>query len=199
MFSGIVEGTAEVQSLNPQPGGVKLVIALGAMGEGLSSGQSVAVNGVCLTAVAPVGSGWSFDVITETLRKTNLGQLKVGSYVNIERSMRLGDGLEGHFVQGHVQAVGVLSKRLATDKDFQLTFTPPAAIMPYCAPLGCIAINGVSLTIAAVTPETFSVALIPTTLERTNLGQLKEGDTVNIETDILARQIVHYLQNAKGL
>ncbi len=110
MFSGIVEGMGEVIAIKPQPGGQRLSLAIGKLGHGLKAGHSIAVNGVCLTAVAPRGRHVSFDIITETLRKTNLGQLKVGSRVNIERSLRLTDRLEGHFVQGHVQGVVTLTK-----------------------------------------------------------------------------------------
>lgn len=193
MFSGIVERTGRVLVMQPQPGGARLSIDLGTSARGLKAGHSVAVNGVCLTAVAPRGSRISFDLITETLRKTNLGQLKKGGQVNIERSLRLTDRLEGHFVQGHVQGVATLTKRLVTKKDFKLTFTPPHELLAYCAPFGCIAVNGVSLTIAAVDKKTFTVALIPTTLRLTNLGDLKVGDKANIETDLIARQLVHWL------
>lgn len=181
-------------AITAQPGGQRLVIALGALSRGLKAGHSVAINGVCLTAVAPRGQRVSFDLITETLRKTNLGQLKKGSKVNLERSLRLTDRLEGHFVQGHVQGVATLTKRLVTKKDFKLVFTLPQELLAYCAPLGCIAVNGVSLTIAAVDKRTFTVALIPTTLCLTNLGDLKVGDNANIETDLVARQLVHWLK-----
>jgi riboflavin synthase len=194
MFSGIVAGMGTILSLTSQEGGFRLILDLGSMAKGLKAGDSVAVNGVCLTAVLPKAGQCSFDVITETLKKTNLGALKKGSLVNIERSLRLADRLEGHLVQGHVQGVTPLVKKIATKKDFKLTFKPPKDLLPYIAPLGCVAVNGVSLTVAEVTKTTFTVALIPTTLELTNLGALQEGDGANIETDIVARQIVHFLQ-----
>lgn len=187
----------KVREAVPQEGGMRFVVELGAMADGLKPGQSVAVNGVCLTVVEPQGSLCSFDVITETLRKTNLGRLAVGSKVNIERSLRANDRIEGHLVQGHVHGVATLTKRVENEKDFILTFTPAAELMVYLPLLGCVAVNGVSLTIAAITPDSFSVALIPTTLELTNLGDLEEGDDVNIETDIVARQIVHWLSQQK--
>lgn len=178
-------------------GGARFLVDLGHLAKGLKAGQSVAVNGVCLTAVTPKGHRTSFDLISETLRKTNLGYLKAGDRINIERSLKLSDRLEGHLVQGHVQGVASLSKKIDTAKDFKLTFTPPAELMPYIAPLGCIAVNGVSLTVAAATKTTFTVALIPTTLKLTNLGSLEIGDVVNIETDIMARQLVHYLNTTQ--
>lgn len=194
MFSGIVEGMGEVTTIKPHAGGQQLTVRIGTLGRGLKAGHSVAVNGVCLTAVAPHGPRVQFDLITETLRKTNLGQLQVGSRVNIERSLRPADRLEGHFVQGHIQGAAALTKKIVTKKDFKLVFTPPKELLAYCAPLGCIAVNGVSLTIAAVDKQSFTVALIPTTLKLTNLGDLKVGDEANIETDLIARQLVHWLK-----
>ncbi len=173
------------------------MLALGVLGQDLQPGQSVCVNGVCLTAVALADEACSFNVITETLSKTNLGQLRIGSAVNIERSLRPTDRFEGHIVQGHVQGLATVVEKIDREQDFKLTFSPLPELMIYCAPLGCVAINGVSLTIAKVADNSFSVALIPTTLERTNLGELKIGDQVNLETDIMARQIVHYLQQIK--
>jgi riboflavin synthase len=199
MFSGIVAGMGTVLALTRQPGGVRLILDVGSLAKGLKAGDSVAVNGVCLTAVSPAKGKCSFDVITETLKKTNLGSLVKGSRVNIERSLRLQDRLEGHLVQGHVQGVAALVVKEATKKNFKLTFKPPRALLPYIAPLGCVAVNGVSLTVAEVTKTTFTVALIPTTLQVTNLGLLKKGETVNIETDIVARQMVHYLASQRSL
>jgi riboflavin synthase len=194
MFSGIVECTGKVKEMKQQDGGAHLVVELGAAGEGLKDGDSVAVNGVCLTAVSPEEKSCSFNVITETLSKTNLGVLTIGSEVNIERSLRAGDRVEGHFVQGHVQATGKVTNRIDTDKEFKLWISA-GEIEKYIAPLGCIAVNGVSLTVAEVRPGSFAVALIPTTLERTNLGKLKVDEIVNLEPDILSRQIVHWLES----
>lgn len=173
------------------------MVELKELGKDLQPGQSVAVDGVCLTAVEPSGGQSAFDVITETLKKTTLGRLKVGSKVNIERSLHAADRLEGHLVQGHVQGIAKVVEVVATDKEYTLSLMPPKELMPYCAPLGCVAINGVSLTIAQVQTDRFLVALIPTTLQLTNLGDLQVGDEVNIETDIVARQIVHWLEAQK--
>jgi riboflavin synthase len=140
------------------------------------------------------GRRCSFDVITETLSKTNLGRLQVGSKVNLERSLRAGDRIDGHFVQGHVHDVGHLVERVATDKEFKLWIQPPDHLKVYIVPLGSVAVNGVSMTVAQVRPDAFALAVIPTTLERTNLGDLQVGDPINIETDILSRQLVHYLR-----
>src|SRR3989344_3703966 len=144
MFSGIVAGVGEVVALQPRTDGARMVVHLGKLGRGLKAGDSVAVNGVCLTAVAPKGPTSAFDIISETLRKTNLGTLSKGSHVNIERSLRLGDRVEGHIVQGHVQAVGKVVKKLANGADYKLTFRVPVLIRPYITPLGSVAVNGVS-------------------------------------------------------
>jgi riboflavin synthase len=140
------------------------------------------------------GSKIIFDVMTETLRKTALGKLAKGDAVNIERSLKAGQRIDGHFVQGHVEGVGSVVKKVADGKDYKLTIKPPGKLMKYIAPLGSISVNGVSLTVASLTRSTFTVALIPTTLKLTTLGALVSGDIVNIETDMVARQVVRYLE-----
>ena len=195
MFSGIVECPGEVISIEDFPGGKHLGIGMGSAAEGLKPGDSVAVNGVCLTAVTIGEQRCTFDVITETLSKTNLGHLKVGSKVNLERSLRAGDRIDGHFVQGHVHDVGHLVERIDTDKEFKLWIQPPDALKVYIVPLGSVAVNGVSMTVAEVREDAFALALIPTTLERTNLSDLQVGDPINVETDVVSRQIVHFLQS----
>ena len=195
MFSGIVECKGEVVAIQDFPGGKRLTIDLGSAAEDLKHGDSVSVNGVCLTATTIEGRRCTFDVITETLSKTNLGRLEVGSRVNLERSLRAGDRIDGHFVQGHVHDVGHLVERIETDEEFKLWIAPPDHLKVYIVPLGSIAVNGVSMTVAEVRPDAFALAVIPTTLERTNLGELEVGDPVNLETDILCRQLVHYLES----
>ena len=195
MFSGIVECTGEVLAIDDFPGGKRLTVDLGTAGEGIRPGDSVSVNGVCLTAVTIDGRCCTFDVITETLSKTNLGTLQVGSHVNLERSLRAGDRIDGHFVQGHGHDVGHVVERIETPEEFKLWIRPPEHLKVYIVPLGSVAVNGVSMTVAEVRPDAFALAVIPTTLERTNLGELQVGDPVNIETDILCRQLVHYLQS----
>lgn len=194
MFSGIVEGTGTIISLTPQAGGLQLVIDIGVFSKGIKPGQSVAVDGVCLTVAQIKQSKCSFNVITETLSKTILGQLQVGAKVNIERSLKAGSRIDGHFVQGHVHGVGKVTERRATGTEFKLWITPAPELMRYIAPLGAIAVNGVSLTVAELKKDSFAVALIPTTLELTNLGELEVGRAANIETDSIARQVVHWLE-----
>lgn len=197
MFAGIVEGTGQVVSLAERSGGRYITVNLGKLARGVKSGDSVAVDGVCLTAVAPRRGTVHFMAVPETLRKTTLSRLARGSLVNIERSLMVGQRLAGHFVQGHVQGVGKIIARRIRGADVQLRIGLPVALMPFVAPQASIAVHGVSLTVARVGKRDFSVALIPTTLERTNLGQLKEGDGVNVETDLIARHVVHWLRRRR--
>lgn len=194
MFAGIVEGTGKITALQKIPAGQRLIIQLGRLARGLRTGASVSINGVCLTAEQVKRGQVQFSVIPETLRKTNLGQLTVGSFVNIERGLKLGDTIDGHFVQGHVDAVGKVAKRLAGGQEFKLWIRTPSALRLYIAPRGAVAVNGVSLTVAEVKKDTLVVALIPMTLELTNLGQLEVGDNVNIEIDMMVRHVFHYLE-----
>lgn len=198
MFSGIIERTGIVKEIALHPGGVRLIVDLGESATGVKAGDSIAIDGVCLTVVNLNGSHAAFDVITETLSKTTLGKFVVGSPVNLERSLMAGARIDGHFVQGHVDDVGVVAEKVATDAEYKLWIEVPEALHVFVVPRGSIAVNGVSLTIAEVNDSRFAVALTPTTLELTNLGRLVEGDAVNLETDVVARQIVHYLQTVSS-
>jgi riboflavin synthase len=194
MFMGIVEGTGGVAAVEAAAGTRRLEVELGELAGEAKVGDSIAIDGVCLTIAARRDTAATFDVMVETVRKTTLGSLAVGEVVNIEHSLRAGQSIDGHFVQGHVQGVGEIVQRVADEKDFKLTIKPPPELMKYIAPLGSIAVSGVSLTVAELAADTFTVALIPTTLKLTNLGDLREGDAVNIETDMVARQVVRYLE-----
>ncbi len=199
MFAGIIESTGRVLGLEgPRaPGPATASRRLLIDGEGLlddvNSGASVAINGVCLTLVGREAGAAAFDVIEETLRRSNLGELRPGDRVNLERSLQAGARLDGHFVQGHVDAVGrvVEIDRRGGECLFRVAAGPDA--MRYMVPKGSVALDGVSLTLAEVRADCFSVALIPATLERTTLGGRNTGDRINIETDILARTIIHRL------
>lgn len=179
-------------------GGVYLTVQLGKLGRGVRDGDSVALDGVCLTAMSPHQGRIHFIAVPETLRKTTLGQLVRGSMVNIERSLRVGSRLAGHFVQGHIEGVGTVVSRRERGADVRLRVRPPAALLPYLAPLSSVAVHGVSLTVARVGNRDFTVALIPATLKLTNLAQLNAGDTVNIETDLVARHVIHWLKMHRG-
>lgn len=194
MFSGIVEGTRLVTAITQRPDGLEFEIDLQDTAHDLAIGDSVAINGVCLTVIKQQGGKVSFHAMPETLRKTTMGELKVGDTVDVERSLRVGQTIDGHFVQGHIFATLPVTKRVESEKEFILWFDA-GQLAKYVAPLGSVAINGVSLTVAEKDGSEFSVSLIPITLERTNLRDLREGDLVNFEPDIIARQIVHFLEN----
>ena len=194
MFAGIVESMGVIRGVRPRQGCTRLAVQLARLGEGLEPGASVAVNGVCLTLVTQRDGTGQFDVIPETLRRSNLGTLRAGDRVNLERSLRVGDRIDGHFVQGHVDGLGTVDAVERSPGEVRLWTRIDAALRPYIVPKGSIAIDGVSLTIADVRPQRFCVALIPTTLERTILGERKAGDRVNLETDILARLVIARLE-----
>jgi riboflavin synthase len=191
MFTGIVERSVHVAAVSEGTGFVRLSLA--ASWNDIKSGDSVAVNGVCLTVAELTPPTIGFDVIPETLRKTNLGLLKAGDLVNVERPLRAGDRIDGHFVQGHVDGVAQLIKQIGDEKEWRLTIHPPAELMKYIIPKGSVAIDGVSLTIASVERDHFDVALIPTTLKLTTLATRPIGWPFNLETDMLAKTIVGYL------
>lgn len=163
----------------------------------LPCGASVAVNGVCLTLADGAGrdSLAAFDVIHETLQRTNLGRLAPGARVNLERSLRVTDRIDGHFVQGHVDGLGRVLRVEDRGPEWKLWVTTGAEAMGAIVAKGSVALDGVSLTVVEVRGETFSVALIPTTLERTTLGRLRAGDAVNIETDLIARVVLARLES----
>ena len=153
-------------------------------------GASIAVNGVCLTLASKSGPISAFDVVPETLRLTNLSELQAGDLVNLERALRVGDRIDGHFVQGHVDGVGTVRHNGPRDGEWTLSLDLPGPLMPYCVRKGSITLDGTSLTLVDVDPPLVSVALIPTTLERTILGRRRAGDRVNVETDVLARLVL---------
>lgn len=193
MFTGLVESLATVRELRPEGPGVRLVINDAAIAGRSKIGDSIAINGCCLTVVELNGADMAFEAGAETLSRTNLGRLQPGSAVNLEASLRLGDSLGGHLVAGHVDAVGHLDRR---DDDAQwstMWFVVPHELTRQMASKGSIAIDGVSLTLVDVTDDSFSVALIPHTLSVTTLGQLRPGDVVNLETDLLAKYVERQL------
>jgi riboflavin synthase len=194
MFTGLVEQLAVVDQLIPAPPGVRLVIRAPSLAQEMSVGASIAVNGCCLTVVDVQAETFGFDAGAETLGRTNLGRLATGSCVNLERSLRVGDRLGGHFVTGHIDGVGHLDQRI-DDQDWStFWFRVPAGLSRQMASKGSIAVDGVSLTLVDVEHERFSVALIPHTLKVTTLGPLQVGDPVNLETDVLAKYVEQQLR-----
>jgi riboflavin synthase len=193
MFTGIVEGVGTVNKISKitkNRSAIEMTIDLGKQVKGLKIGQSVALNGVCLTATKLSKSKCIFEMIEETTKKTDLGNLKVGGVVNIERSLKAGDRLEGHFVLGHVDGVGVIKKIIKKPKEVQVYFEVPKSLAKYVVKKGSIAIDGISLTVVDIKKSLASVSLIPHTIEITNFHTKKVGDKINIETDILGKYIL---------
>jgi riboflavin synthase len=189
MFTGLVETLAEVASLEAAGPGKRLVLRCEKIASDAAIGDSIATNGCCLTVVAIDGDTFAFEAGPETLVRTNLGELQAGSRVNLERSLRAGDRLGGHFVTGHIDCIGTLDERQDDDEWSTLWFRFPAEYARLMASKGSIAVDGVSLTLVDVEAERFSVALIPHTLSVTTLGALVIGDRVNLETDLLAKYV----------
>jgi riboflavin synthase len=188
VFTGLVESTARVRSVEPDGDGVRLEVETPLAAE-LAQGDSISVNGVCLTAVDPTADRFRADVMAETLRRSSLGPLGAGDAVNVELALRAGDRLGGHMVQGHVDGTGEVES--VAEEGFARVVRIACApdILRYIVEKGSIAVDGVSLTVAAVDGSGFSVSLIPETLERTTLGQADPGRVVNLEVDVLAKYV----------
>lgn len=193
MFTGIVEEMGTLVSSEPAVGGSRLVFKAETVVEGTAIGDSISVNGCCLTVVDLGPGWWAADAVPETLARSNLGSLQPGERVNLERSISLGSRLGGHLVQGHVDAVAAVLSRTAEGQGARLAVGLPEEIAPLVAEKGSIALDGVSLTVAAASRDRFEVALIPETLERTTLGEAAPGSLVNLEADLLARQLARLL------
>jgi riboflavin synthase len=194
MFTGIIEELGHVRTLNPNEGGARIEITATTVLADAVLGASIAVNGCCLTVVELGAGWWAADAVTETLVRTSLGALAVGDPVNLERPLRLSDRLGGHLVQGHVDGVGELVDRTALpDGSTRMRFQLPAHLTRYLVEKGSITVDGISLTVAALHEDGFDVAVIPHTLEVTNLGALRSGDPVNLEVDVLAKYVERLL------
>ena len=202
MFTGIVQAVGRVDALTPTATGLRIEIDPQEWSHRPEPGESIAVNGVCLTCHARADElpMLVFDAVPETLMRTTLGSLTCGSPVNLERSLRADGLLGGHLVQGHVDALGMV-ERIVREAEWRVRIRTPESLTPLVVPKGSIAVDGVSLTIASVDPgrAAFEVALIPATLERTTLGRLVEGAHVNLETDIIARTVVHAMAHYRAL
>ncbi len=189
MFTGLVEALGKVHSVTPSGPGIRLTVESETVAEDAQLGDSIAVNGCCLTVVAIEDQKLSFEAGEETLSRTNLGKAVAGSGVNLERSLKAGDRLGGHYVTGHIDGAGSLDQRI-DDQDWStFWFNMPDTLGRQMVSKGSIAIDGVSLTLVDVEATRFSVALIPHTLSVTTLGHLQPGDPVNLETDLLAKYV----------
>jgi riboflavin synthase len=194
LFTGIIEETGIIRSLRPTFAGATLHVEAGRIAPALKAGDSVAVNGVCLTAVGSKGKGFSCDLSAETLRCSTLGRAKEGMVVNLERPLGVGDRLGGHIVQGHVDGVGRLVSSAPSGEGVEMEFSIPAELERYLVNKGSVAVDGISLTVASLKKNTFVVAIIPHTYRVTNLRCLRPGDAVNLEGDILAKYFERFFQ-----
>jgi riboflavin synthase len=196
MFTGLIQALGIVLASTDIPAGKRLTVSLAELMDApIAIGDSVCVSGVCLTVVKHANGNVQFDVISETLNRTSLGQKIAQDRVNLELSLRPDSFVGGHFVQGHVDALATVATVKEDPADWRITFTVPTDLMPYFVPKGSVAVDGVSMTIAEVGPTSFTLAVIPTTLEKTTLSGLRPGDIVNVETDILTRTVVNYLSH----
>lgn len=193
MFTGIIESIGIVREFSQHPHGARARVAAVEVAGQLRAGDSIAVDGACLTVTAVSGEGFGCDLSAETLARTTLGRLRAGMRVNLERPLRLGDRLGGHFVTGHVDAVGHIVGRVPQGDGETIRVGFPRALAPLLVMKGSIAVDGISLTVAELTEDTFGVALIPYTLEGTTLGQKRVGDAVNLEADLLGKYVARFL------
>jgi len=190
MFTGIVEELGRVAAIQELPdNAIRITIEGPIVLSDANLGDSICVNGVCLTVAEQIGDVFTADVMSETINRTTIGDLLAGSQVNLERPVTLSTRLGGHLVQGHVDAVGTVSAREHSENWDVVTITPPKDLLKYVVEKGSITIDGTSLTVSAVTDSTFSVSLIPATLEKTTLGIRQMGDRVNLEVDVLAKYV----------
>lgn len=195
MFTGLIEAIGEVAEIKPTPSGFRLRLTTPIAKE-LASGDSLAVNGVCLTVVAADGEGIHADIAPETARVSTLGALKLGTLVNLERPVRADARMGGHFVQGHVDATASIEDIREDGDSWWVTIKFPPLLAPYIVRKGSIAVNGISLTVAGVDERLFDVQIIPYTWENTTLPRLKAGDLVNLECDIIGKYVVRVAELA---
>ena len=193
MFTGLIEETGTIHAICRQAPGARIAIATEKISDGARLGDSIAVNGCCLTIVAMDAKVLIFEAVQETLNRTNLGQKQIGDLVNLERSLSVGDRLGGHFVTGHIDGQGTLSRTEPGELWSKYWFQVAPQLTRQMASKGSVTVDGVSLTLVDVGDQDFSVALIPHTLAVTTLGRLKPGDSVNVETDVLAKYVQRQL------
>jgi riboflavin synthase len=198
MFTGIIETVGTVASIERRGDVARLAVDAPAIASGVRVGDSVAVNGGCLTVTAESGGRFAFEAVRETLERTALGLLAVGSRVNLERALRADSRLDGHIVQGHVDGTGVVRALERQGDDVRLLVDCDAQVAECLVEKGSVAIDGVSLTVVSVSAAGFDVALIPHTLAVTTLGDLRPGDRVNLEVDVLGKYVKRYVERVLG-
>ena len=189
MFTGIVEELAQVKKIKTKKQGIRYTISANTVLDDLEIGDSICINGVCLTVTKRQKDMFSMDIIEETLDKSNLGELKENDYVNLERAMKVSDRFGGHIVQGHVETQGVILEKQIEEDEARISVCLDPEWMRYCIPKGSITLDGVALTIASINKNIIEIALIPHTLENTTLGLKDKSDTLNVETDIIGKYI----------
>lgn len=195
MFTGIVRELGAVVAAEEHAGGLRLVVRAGRTAASTRVGDSVSIDGCCLTAESVDGEAMSFRAVPETLTRTTLGRLRADDRVNVEPAVRAGEPLGGHFVQGHVDAVGRIESVEAEGEGLRVFVHAPPDVLRYMVEKGSIAIDGVSLTVAELAQDAFAVALVPHTLEQTTLSELAPGRDVNLEVDVLAKYVERLLSN----
>lgn len=193
MFTGLVESEGIITRVERVSGGMRLEVYAPEFGRDMSIGDSIAVDGVCLTVTKFIRGAFIADVSQETVELTTLGALKQGDKVNLERALRLSDRLGGHIVTGHIDALGTLVMRHPAGNSTIYQFSAPAEVMEYVVPKGSIAVDGISLTIAQVRDDSFAVAVVPHTEESTTLGSKAAGSKVNLEVDMLAKYVKRFI------
>jgi riboflavin synthase len=196
MFTGLVEQVGRILANGPRGQGHRLAVA--AQFDRLVAGESVAVNGVCVTVTRVSEAGFDADVSLETLRSTTLGRLRSGTEVHLERALRLEDRLGGHLVSGHVDGIAVVERVEPAGEAVRVTLRAPTELLPYLTRKGAVALDGVSLTVNEVSGGSFDVMLVPFTREHTSLSQIGPGSELNIEADMLARYVVSHLERRGG-
>lgn len=197
MFTGIIEEVGKLKSIKREGETITLEVNAPFVSRDIALGSSVAVSGVCLTVVGVKGDIFVAEMMEETAKKTKLSFLRPGELLNLERSLKLSSRLDGHIVQGHVEGVGIISRVVGDKRTKVMWIKTEEEVFRYIVPKGSVAVDGVSLTVIEMEGSTFSVGLIPATLESTTLGKSREGDQVNIETDILGRYIERFLHSDK--
>jgi riboflavin synthase len=199
LFTGIIESVGTLAALEPRGSVVGVAVDAPAIAPGVRIGDSIAVNGTCLTVTRIDAGRLHFDAVRETLERTALGDQRVGARLNLERAMRADGRLDGHIVQGHVDGTGRVADLARDGDDVRFAVECGSEIARYLVPKGSVAIDGVSLTVVDVSSAGFDVALIPHTLAETNLGDRRLGDRVNLEADVLGKYVVRYLERTRSL